>query len=98
MKNLLIVSVLFIVSACGGSNDDGSAKSTYSSCKIISSKALFATDRDKDLKQCWNAGGKGYESKGDAIQWCEKQVNIYMANNYLIGHTVTYAVESTYCK
>jgi hypothetical protein len=97
MKKLFIISVFFILSACGG-NDDGSSKATYSSCKITSSEAFFAADRDNDLKQCWNAGGKGYESRGDAIQWCEKQVNAYIANQYLVGHTVSYSVESTNCK
>ncbi|NMM42807.1 hypothetical protein [Pseudoalteromonas arctica] len=98
MRKLLILSTIFALSACGGSNDDGSSKSTYSSCKITSSQALFAADRDNDLKQCWNAGGNGYESQGDAMQWCEKQVNAYIANQYLVGHTVSYAVESTNCK
>ena len=97
MKKSLILSFTLVLSACGGSNDDGSSKSTYSSCKIISSEALFASDRNNDLSQCWNAGGSGYESRGDALQWCAQQVNAYISNNYLIGHTVKYAVESTYC-
>ena len=97
MKKLFILIAIFILSACG-SNGDGSSKSTYSSCKIISSKALLAADRDNDLKQCWNADGNGYESQGDAMQWCAKQVNAYIANQYVFGHTVTYAVESTNCK
>lgn len=97
MRKLLILASIFVLSACG-SNDDGSSKPTYSSCKITSSQALFALDRENDLKQCWNASGNGYESQGDAIQWCESQVNAYIANQNLVGHTVTYAVESTYCK
>ena len=97
MNKLLILSFALVLSACGGSNDDGSSKSTYSSCKIISSEALFAEDRDSDLSQCWNAGGNGYESQGDAMQWCEQQVNAYVANTYLFGHTVAYAAESTNC-
>lgn len=98
MKKLLILSCLLALQACGGSNSDGSSKFTYSSCKIVSSNALLASDRDKDLRQCWNAPGEGYESKGDALQWCERQVNSYLAANYLIGHSVTYVTESTYCK
>lgn len=98
MKKLLILSAIFALSACDSSNDDGSSKLTYSSCKITSSQAMFATDRDNDLKQCWNAGGNGYESQGDAMQWCEKQVNAYIANQYILGVTVIYAVESTNCK
>ncbi|WP_426369457.1 hypothetical protein [Pseudocolwellia sp. HL-MZ7] len=97
MRKSLILTAIFALTACGGSNDDGSSKSTYSSCKITSSKALFAADRSNDLEQCWNAGGKGYESKGDALQWCEQQVNTYIANQYLFGHTVEYAIESTNC-
>ena len=97
MKKIILVSLVLTLIGCGGSNSDGSSKATYSSCKIISSQALFAVDRDKDLNQCWNASGDGYESKGDALQWCEKQVNSYIANNYIVGHTVTYQVESTNC-
>lgn len=98
MKKVLVLLAVSLLSACGGTNADGSSKATYSSCKIIKSNALFAADRDKDLTQCWNASGNGYESQGDALQWCEKQVNAYIAKTYLVGHTVTYAVESTYCK
>ncbi len=97
MKIAIVISLAVLVSGCGGSNEDGSSKFTYSSCKIIKSSALLASDRDKDLKQCWNASGKGYESQGDAMQWCERTVNSYIASNYLVGHSVTYAVESTYC-
>lgn len=103
MRKILILTTIFTLSACGSSNEDGSSngdgssKFTYSSCKITSSNALFASDRENDLKQCWNAPNNGYESKGDALQWCEKQINAYIANKYFIGHSVTYAVESTNC-
>lgn len=97
MRSLFILTAIFSLSACG-SNDDGSSKSTYSSCKITSSSALLASDRDHDLKQCWNAGGNGYESRGDAVQWCTRQVNSYISNRYIFGHTVEFSAESTYCK
>lgn len=97
MKKILLASIAITLLGCGGSNSDGSSKLTYSSCKITQSSALLAIDRENDLKQCWNAPSNGYESKGDAMQWCELQINAYIANNYLIGHSVTYAVESTYC-
>jgi len=97
MKKLSVLFMVLFISSCADENDDGSKKSTYSSCKITSSGALFASDREEDLKQCWNAPGDGYESKGDAIQWCEGKVNSYIADSYLFGHSVVYAVESTYC-
>ena len=97
MRKTLILSTIFVISACG-TNEDGSSKFTYSSCKITSTDALFSSDRNKDLLQCWNADGNGYESKGDAMQWCERTVNTYMSNNYIFGHSISYAVESTNCK
>ena len=99
MRAVILFSAVIALSACGGSgsNSDGSSKSTYSSCKISSSQALFAADRDQDLRQCWNASGNGYASQGDAMQWCEQKVNAYIANTYLVGHTVTYVIESTKC-
>lgn len=104
MRKILFLGAIFLLSACGGSdgggplsNNDGSSKLTYSSCKIISSKAIFSEDRNNDLNQCWNAAGNGYESRGDALQWCERQVNDYIANRYIFGHTVSYALESTNC-
>ncbi len=97
MKKFVIASTCLVLAACGGSNSDGSSKTTYSSCKITDSKALFAEDRSNDLKQCWNAKGDGYESQGDALQWCKRTVGDYISSTYLIGHTVEYAVESTYC-
>jgi len=95
MRILLLVTLSFLITACD--NSDGSNKSTYSSCKIISSEALFESDRQVDLQQCWNAPGDGYSTQGDAMQWCESTVSAYIADRYLFGHTVTYAVESTYC-
>lgn len=102
MRALLILGAILTLSACGGSdsvntNTDGSSKTTYSSCKITSSEALFAEDRSNDLTQCWNATGNGYESQGDAMQWCNREVNAYIAEQYTFGHTVAYAVESTNC-
>lgn len=98
MKIILSVLVFSILVGCGGSNSDGSSALTYSSCKIISSNAMYLPDRDNDLRQCWNAFDEGYESQGDALQWCERQVNEYLSGRYIfIRPAVTYAVESTYC-
>jgi len=97
MKKIFLALFLVGITGCGGENSDGSDKLTYSSCKITSSSALLASDREHDLSQCWNASGSGYEGQGDAQQWCEKQVNSYIANRYVFGHSVVYGVESTYC-
>ena len=98
MKNILLISCASLaLIGCNVKNEDGSDKSTYSSCKIVSSEALFSSDRVNDLSQCWNAEGDGYSSKGDALQWCERTVNEYMDNRYIFGHSVTFAIESTYC-
>jgi uncharacterized lipoprotein YmbA len=96
VKNYLLLALALTLVGCG-SNSDGSSKSTYSSCKITQSNAVLASHRENDLKQCWNASGKGYESQGDALQWCERTVSNYLSNQYVVGHSVTYAVESTYC-
>lgn len=96
--NFLYSSLLLslILTSCKATeNEDGSDSTTYSSCKITSSSALFASDRENDLKQCWD--GVDYESQGDALQWCQSKVNTYMSNRYVFGHTIQYAVESTNC-
>jgi hypothetical protein len=65
MVSVALVSSLLFVGCV--ENEDGSSKLTYSSCKITSSSALFSKDRVKDLEQCWNFPGDGYESKSDAL-------------------------------
>lgn len=95
MKKIIVL--MFTLSLLGCKNGDGSDKTTYSSCKITKSSAVLASDRDHDLRQCWNAPGNGYESKGDALQWCKRTVNSYMASRYVLGHSVEFTVESTYC-
>ena len=97
MKKIILLSLVFVLSGCDGENEDGSSINTYSSCKIIDSQALLASDQENDLNQCWNASGNGYESQSDAMQWCEEEISNYMVNRYLIGHTVKYSVQSTYC-
>lgn len=99
MKNIIVrvalVSSLLFVGCV--ENEDGSSKSTYSSCKITSSSALFSKDRVYDLKQCWNFPGDGYESRSDAMAWCRSKVDAYVSNKYIFGHQVGLAAESTYC-
>lgn len=96
MKYVTYLLIALYITGCA-ENEDGSSKSTYSSCKITSSQALFLSDRVNDLEQCWNAPENGYESQGDAMQWCEKKVTEYLADEYIFGHAVSYQIESTYC-
>ena len=95
MKKLIFISISLLFIGCG-TNDDGSSKSTYSSCKITSSGAIFASDRVKDLEQCWNAPNGGYESQGDALAWCASKVTKY-TSKYTLIPGIEYAVESTNC-
>ncbi len=96
-KAVILVSLSLLLSACGSSGDGGSDRSTYSSCKITTSKALLAEDRLKDTRKCWNASGGGIESKQRALDWCEDKVQEYIADTYIFGHTVTYSIQSTDC-
>lgn len=96
MKKIYLIALVILFVGCG-TNDDGSSTSTYSSCKITSSNALFAHDRANDLNQCWNATGRGYESRGDALAWCNSKVSSYIAREYTFGHSVEFSAESTYC-
>jgi len=101
MKNILIVSLVLVLTACGGIestiNSDGSSKTTYSSCQITDSKAIFASDRTNDLRQCWNAIGQGYTTKASALSWCKLKVSSYISSEYIFGHTVEYSVKSNNC-
>lgn len=80
---------------CGAENSDGSDATTYSSCSITDSEAVFAGDRATDVSQCWD--GVNYEEKSLAQDWCEQKVNNYMASQYTFGHSVEYRVASTNC-
>ncbi|EWH12072.1 hypothetical protein DS2_00070 [Catenovulum agarivorans DS-2] len=95
MKYLYCLAFVFSIVACSSENSDGSDKSTYSSCSITDSDALFASDRAKDVAQCWD--GANIEEKHLAMDWCKKKVTGYMGDEYLIGHSVTYQVASTNC-
>ena len=44
---------LFLLSGCV-ENSDGSDPRTYSSCNITESSAVFASDRARDVSQCWD--------------------------------------------
>jgi len=93
MRNSIFIGIFLLSVGCG-ENSDGSDKSTYSSCSIISSSALLASDRGKDVSQCWD--GVDYRERSLARDWCAKQVSRYMAR-YIVGHDVQYQVSSTNC-
>jgi hypothetical protein len=96
MKHLLLISIVSIACvSCGGENSDGSDATTYTSCSITNSVALFADDRAKDISQCWD--GVDYEEKSLAQSWCSEQVSSYISSEYIFGHSVSYLVASTNC-
>ena len=84
---------IFLLQGCG-ENSDGSDKSTYSSCSITSSEAVWAEDRAEDISQCWD--GVDIEEKSLALDWCRKKVTHYMSK-YVFGHNVSLEVKSTNC-
>lgn len=95
MRNFILTLIaLSMLTGCG-ENEDGSSRSTYSSCRIISSEALLGSDRTNDLNQCWD--GVDIESQAEAMQWCAGLVNSYISNRYIFGHTVSYALASNNC-
>lgn len=94
-KYIIAITASLSLASCGSENSDGSDKTTYSSCSIIDSEALYADDRANDVAQCWD--GVDYEEKSLALNWCSGKVSQYMADNYIFGHSVRYQVASTYC-
>lgn len=95
MKKLITLAFIFCLTACGSeSNSDGSSKATYTSCSIISSEALLASDRAEDVSQCWD--GVNFKEKSLARDWCAKEVNTYISK-YIFGPAIEYQVSSTNC-
>lgn len=92
IRGLIVVALALLITSC--TNSDGSDASTYSSCSITSSSALFASDRASDVRQCWD--GVDYEEQSLAMNWCASKVNSYMGK-YLFGHSIKYQVASTNC-
>jgi hypothetical protein len=88
----ILICSLFVASCV--ENSDGSDATTYSSCSITSSGATFASDRARDVSQCWD--GVDYEEKSLALSWCGEKVNTYMGR-YIFGHSIQYVVSSTNC-
>lgn len=98
MKKIFVAATLFALAGCNSEDSShyNPSSSSYSSCRIIQSEALLASDRTQDLKQCWNALG-GYYSKSSALSWCEREVTDYMRRNYSHIHSVTLQVSTSNC-
>lgn len=94
MRSIITVTLLSAMLITSCSNSDGSDPTTYSSCSITSSSALFATDRARDVSQCWD--GVDYEEYSLANNWCASKVNSYMSR-YVFGHSIQFQVASTNC-
>jgi len=94
-KSFFLALSLITLVSCAPENSDGSNPLTYSSCSIIDSAALLASDRAMDVSQCWD--GVNYKEKSLALNWCAAKVAEYMGQRYLVGHTVEYQVSSTNC-
>jgi hypothetical protein len=94
MRSIFIATLLCVALITGCTNSDGSDPTTYSSCSITSSSALFATDRARDVSQCWD--GVDYDEYSLANNWCTSKVNSYM-KRYVFGHSIRFQVASTNC-
>lgn len=94
-KLIFILAFSLSIISCSPENSDGSDATTYTSCSITSSSALFAGDRALDVSQCWD--GVNYEEQSLALSWCADLVNTYISDRYIFGHAVEYAVASTNC-
>lgn len=93
-KYLLAAAFVLFLTGCN-ENSDGSDKTTYSSCSITDSQAIFAGDRANDVAQCWD--GVDYKEKSTAQSWCAEKVSTYISTRYTFGHSVEYQVASTNC-
>jgi len=95
IKKIIISMASIACISCGTENSDGSDATTYSSCSITQSQAIFADDRAKDVSQCWD--GVNFKERSLAQSWCAEKVNTYIASEYIFGHSVTYLIASTNC-
>lgn len=93
MRHASIFMAAAFLSACGEGGGDGKA-STYDTCRITASSALFASDRANDLRQCWSIVPT--KNSTNALAQCQAKVNAYM-NRYVFGHEISYAVSSSTC-
>lgn len=95
MKYLLTPACALLLTACGGDSSSDGKASTYDTCRITDSAALFASDRANDLAQCWTITSTSNQQNAQAQ--CSTLVSSYIASEYLFGHAVEYAVSSSSC-
>lgn len=106
MKYLSIFLFASLLASCGGDDKSSASKisgskgsdgdvSTYDTCQITQSNALFASDRSADLSQCWSI--KPTRDQTNALSQCRALVSNYIGNRYVVGHSVEYSVASTSC-
>jgi hypothetical protein len=95
MKYFLIPVMTILLSACGGEGGSDGDASTYDTCQITQSSALFSADRAKDVSQCWTI--RATEDKNNALAQCETLASNYIAREYMVGHSVDYQVSSSSC-
>ena len=72
---------------------DDDEKNNYA-CDITDSDALYASDRAKDISQCWNVKE---DKLADASNWCKARVSSYIDDEYIFGHSVEYEIRSGKC-
>lgn len=95
MKRITILMLALGLAACGGDDSSDGDASTYDTCRITDSDALFADDRANDISQCWKISSTSDKNK--ALAACSSLVTAYIADEYLIGHSVEYSVASSSC-
>ncbi|MGY5451149.1 hypothetical protein ACVFI8_09435 [Agarivorans sp. MS3-6] len=91
---VIVASALLFGCLDPGGGDD---PNTYSSCRIVESKALLPWDRYNDELQCWNAYGNGYQEYERAVVWCESEIRSYIQEKYTIPPSMTYQIDTTSC-
>lgn len=94
MKYIFIFLATTLLSACGEGGSDGQA-STYDTCRITQSSALFAADRAKDVSQCWRI--QSTSDQQNALSQCGTLTSNYISKEYIFGHTVDYSISSSSC-
>ncbi len=95
MRYFLLPIATFLLFACGGEGGSDNDPSTYDTCRITQSSAALASDRARDLSQCWSI--QPTSDKQSALAQCKSRVSSYLASEYLFGPSVEFSVTSSSC-